>query len=105
MEDLERQVFAALPEDVLLLLLEDGAGAVMGIDDAVADLEVDLLEDDDGFEFLEVSLQFRLVDGFEIVVGGGGVELLLGRLRRISDGVLLVVCDGGARAPRSQVCR
>jgi hypothetical protein len=40
-EDLDRQVLALLAEDLLLFLLEDLARAVMGIDDAVADLVLD----------------------------------------------------------------
>ena len=43
-EDLDREVLAHLAEDVLLLLLDDLAGPMMGIDDVVADLEVDALD-------------------------------------------------------------
>jgi hypothetical protein len=58
-EDLDRQVLAGLPEDLLLLLLEDLAGAVVRIDDVVADLEVDAL----GLDDLQVldDLLFRYV--------------------------------------------
>jgi hypothetical protein len=43
MEDLDRQILAPLAEDLLLLLLDHLAGAVMRIDDVVADLELDVL--------------------------------------------------------------
>ena len=43
-EDLDREVLALLAEDLLLLLLEDLAGAVVRIDDVVADLELDVLD-------------------------------------------------------------
>jgi hypothetical protein len=42
-EDLDREVLADLTQDVLVLLLDDLAGAVVRIDDRVADLEVDAL--------------------------------------------------------------
>jgi hypothetical protein len=41
-EDLDRQVLAALAEDLARLLLEDLAGPVVRIDDVVADVEFDL---------------------------------------------------------------
>jgi hypothetical protein len=43
-EDLDGEVLARLTEDLLDLLLEDLAGAVMRIDDVVADLEPDVLD-------------------------------------------------------------
>jgi hypothetical protein len=43
-EDLDREVLALLTEDLLDLFLEDLAGAVMRIDDVVADLETDVLD-------------------------------------------------------------
>jgi hypothetical protein len=49
-QDLDREVLALLAEDLLLLLLEDLAGPVVGIDDVVPDLERDAL----GFNRLEV---------------------------------------------------
>jgi hypothetical protein len=52
-EDLDRQILAALAEDLLLLLLDHLAGPVMGIDHMVADLEVDVLDlalDDEIFD-------------------------------------------------------
>ena len=42
-EDLDREVLLLLTEDVLVLLLDDLPGAVMRVDDGVADLEVDAL--------------------------------------------------------------
>jgi hypothetical protein len=42
-QDLDREVVAGLAEDLLGLLLDDPAGAVMRVDDGVADLEVDAL--------------------------------------------------------------
>jgi hypothetical protein len=41
-QDLDRQVLTLLAEDLLLLLLQDLAGAVVRIDDLVADLIVDM---------------------------------------------------------------
>jgi hypothetical protein len=41
-EDLDREVLAALTEDLLLLLSEDLARPVVWIDDAVAYLELDM---------------------------------------------------------------
>jgi len=43
-EDLDGEVLALLTEDLLGLFLEDLAGAVMRIDDVVADLEPDVLD-------------------------------------------------------------
>jgi hypothetical protein len=63
-EDLDRQVLLGLAEDVLGLLLDDRAGAMMGVDDGVADLEVDAL----GLDALQVVQQLLGVDG----VGGNG---------------------------------
>jgi hypothetical protein len=42
-EDLDREVFPLLAEDLLLLLLQDLAGPVMRVDDVIADLVLDLL--------------------------------------------------------------
>jgi hypothetical protein len=41
-EDLDREVFAALAQYLLGLLAENLACAVVGVDDAVADLEFDV---------------------------------------------------------------
>jgi hypothetical protein len=43
-EDLDGEVLALLTEDLLDLLLEDLAGAVMRIDDVVAYFELDVLD-------------------------------------------------------------
>jgi hypothetical protein len=43
-EDLDRQILAAFAEDLHLLLLEHLAGAVMGVDDVIAELELDVLD-------------------------------------------------------------
>jgi hypothetical protein len=56
-EDLDRQVLALLPEDLLLLLLEDLAGPVMRVNDVVTDLEVDAL----GLDDKVLDLLFRYV--------------------------------------------
>ena len=50
MVDLDRQVLAALAENLLLLLLYDFTRTVMGVDDRIANLEVDLFELDFYFE-------------------------------------------------------
>jgi hypothetical protein len=55
-EDLDREVLAYLAEDVLLLLLDHLARPVMGIDDVVTDLEVDVLD-------LALDLEVLDVDG------------------------------------------
>ena len=44
MEDLDREVLAALAEDLFFLLAKDLAGAVVRVHDAVADLEFDVRE-------------------------------------------------------------
>jgi hypothetical protein len=41
-EDLDREVLAYLAEDVLLLLLDHAACPVVGVDDVIADLEIDV---------------------------------------------------------------
>jgi hypothetical protein len=43
-EDLDGEVLPLLAEDLLLLLAEDLAGAVVRIDDVVSDLELDRLD-------------------------------------------------------------
>jgi hypothetical protein len=67
-QDLDRQVVARLTQDVLGLLLDDRAGAVMRVDDRVADLEVDALR-----LALEVLQDLLLVDVGR--VGNGNVLL------------------------------
>jgi hypothetical protein len=72
-EDLDREVLAHLAQDLLLLLLDDLSGPMMGIDDVVTDLELD-------------ALRFA-----------GDVQVLdlLGRC--LGDGVLLSFSRGRAR--------
>jgi hypothetical protein len=55
MKDLDREVLALLPEHLPNFLLEDLARSVMRIDDVVAALELDVL-DDRGLEVLEQVL-------------------------------------------------
>jgi hypothetical protein len=43
-KDLDREVLAYLSKDVLLFLLDDLSGPMMGIDDVVTDLEIDVDE-------------------------------------------------------------
>jgi hypothetical protein len=57
-EDLDREVFLRLTEDLLALLLEDLAGPVMGIDDVVADFELDALRLDDDLEVLDLLFDY-----------------------------------------------
>jgi hypothetical protein len=56
-KDLDRQVLALLPEDLLLLLFEDLACPMVRVDDVVADLEVDAL----GLDDKVLDLLFRYV--------------------------------------------
>jgi hypothetical protein len=44
MEDLDGQILAALAEDLLLFLLDHLARPVVGVDDVVADLKIDVDE-------------------------------------------------------------
>jgi hypothetical protein len=67
-EDLDRQVLTHLTEDVLVLLLDDLARPVVGIDHVVADLEVDALDLAYELDLLDV------VDG----VGDGGLLWSIG---------------------------
>jgi hypothetical protein len=54
-QDLDGEVLALLTEHLALLLLEDLARPVMGIDDVVAELELDVL-DLGGLEILQELL-------------------------------------------------
>jgi len=81
-KDLNREVLPYLAEDVLVFLLDDLAGPVMGIDDVVTDLELDVLGLDDDLQVLD------LLD-----------------LRCLGDDVLLGVRDGPCAGPWLQVCR
>jgi hypothetical protein len=53
-EDLDGEVLTLLTEHLLQFLLEDLARAVMGVDDVVADLELDVLDGD-----LDVEIVFQ----------------------------------------------
>jgi hypothetical protein len=53
-EDLDREVLAALAENLFHLLAEDPSGPVVRIDDAVADLELDMRGRHDGLEIIQV---------------------------------------------------
>ena len=84
MKNLDRQVLARLAEDLLLLLLDDLSRPVVGIDDVVAELELDVLD----LALLE------------------GLEKLLFDL--VSDGPVLLVIGPAVvtRRPRVlQVCK
>jgi hypothetical protein len=59
-EDLDGEVLALLTEHLAGLLLQDLAGAVMGVDDVVAEFELDVLDLDGDLEVLE-QLLFDLV--------------------------------------------
>jgi hypothetical protein len=39
-QDLDRQVVALFPQEILALLLEDNTGPVMGVDDVIALVEI-----------------------------------------------------------------
>jgi hypothetical protein len=69
MKDLDREVLARLAEDLLLLLLDDLSGPVVGIDDVVTDGKVDALRFAGDLEVLD-----RLVLGR--CIGWDGVLLL-----------------------------
>jgi len=57
-EDLDREVFLLLTEDLLALLLEDLAGPVMRIDDVVADFEIDALRLNGDLEVLDLLFDY-----------------------------------------------
>jgi hypothetical protein len=83
-EDLDGEVLPLLTEHLLALLLQDLAGSVVGIDDVVAELELDVLD----LALLE------------------GLEKLLFDL--VSDGPVLLVIGPAVvtRRPRVlQVCK
>jgi hypothetical protein len=52
-EDLDREILATFAEHLHVLLLEDLAGAVVGVDDVVAQLELDALDLGGGVEVLD----------------------------------------------------
>jgi hypothetical protein len=70
-KNLDREVLAYLAEDVLLFLLYDLAGPVMGIDDVVTDLELDMLGLDDDLQVLDLLDLGCLRDGVLLGVKGG----------------------------------
>jgi hypothetical protein len=70
-QDLDGEVLAPLAEDLLVLLLEDLAGAVMRVYDVVADLEVEAFDLTADLEVLQV-----VFDDF-----GNGALLLRARPR------------------------
>jgi len=72
-EDLDGEVLALLAEDLLVLLLDDLSRAVVRVDDVVAQLELDVLDD-----ALDVEV-------FEELLFGG-----------IGDGSVLLRCDSQA---------
>jgi hypothetical protein len=53
-EDLDRQILAALAEDLLALLAQDSAGAVMRVYDAIADLELNVLRYGDRRQLIQL---------------------------------------------------
>jgi hypothetical protein len=57
-EDLDGEVLLLLTEDLLGLLLEDLAGPVMGVDDVVADFELDQFRLDDDLEVLDLLFDY-----------------------------------------------
>jgi len=62
-KDLDGEVLALLAEDLLVLLLDDLAGAVMGIDDVVTKVELDVLDLSDDLEILQQLLFGDIGDG------------------------------------------
>ena len=80
----------------------------MGVDDAVADLEVDLLEFDDRLEVGQFGIEVGIAGAVEVVAGRGLLRgdrgaVVLVSFSWISDGVLLVC--GTGRECGGQVCR
>jgi hypothetical protein len=75
MKDLDREVLAYLSKDLLLLLLDDLAGPMMGIDDVVTDLEVDALRLASDLEVLD--LLGCLGDGVLLNQGASACRMLM----------------------------
>jgi hypothetical protein len=75
-QDLDGEVLAPLAEDLLVLLLEDLAGAVMRVYDVVSDLEVEAFDLTADLEVLQV-----VFDDF------GNCALLLRARPRLGPGV------------------
>jgi hypothetical protein len=82
-EDLDGQILASLSEHFHLFLAHDLAGAVVGIDDMVAELELDVFDFDCDLDLL--------------------VELLFGDC--LGNGVLLGLGQPLRAAVLGQVCR
>ena len=68
MKDLDRQVLALLPEDLLLFLLEDLSRTVVRVNDVVTDLEIDAL----GLDDKVLDLLFRYVGNGSSSFNAGG---------------------------------
>jgi hypothetical protein len=79
-EDLDGEVLLLVTEDLLGLLLEDLAGPVMGIDDVVADLELDQLGLDGDLEVLDLLFDYV------------GNDCLLCCVRREATAARIYVC-------------
>jgi hypothetical protein len=62
-EDLDGEVLALLTEDLLVLLLDDLSRAVVRVDDVVAKLELDVLDDARDVEIFEELLFADIGDG------------------------------------------
>ena len=73
MQDLDREVLAALAEDLLNLLCADLARAMMRIDDVVAELELDVLGHhlDCHIISVRIDLGVELIVDVELNVGVG----------------------------------
>jgi hypothetical protein len=87
MKDLDREVLPDLAEDLLLLLLDDLSGPVVGIDDVVTDLEVDALSLAGDLDVFDVLVLSRCL-------GGDGV--LLNQVRPVA-GRDVMSADSGPR--------
>jgi hypothetical protein len=62
-EDLDREVLAPFSEDLHLLLLQHLAGAVVGIDDVISELELDELDFTRDLELLRERCFFGCLCG------------------------------------------
>jgi len=67
-EDLDREVLALLTEDLLVLLLDDLAGAMVRVDDVVTQLELDVLDFSDDLEVFE-KLRFGGIGDGSVLLG------------------------------------
>jgi hypothetical protein len=79
-EDLDGEVLVLLTEDLLGLLLEDLAGPVMGVDDVVADYELDQFRLDGDLEVLDLLFGYFGNDSLLFCtrdVSGGRADLCL----------------------------